>query len=351
MSAISRTPLCTVPVPTCPVCGDEGIIRFSGVRDPLHYAGGQWTYRSCTVCDCLWLSPRPGPESVQSIYPPSYYTHDALPDYFGALFEQRQNRLSRLRLEGKRAVLRHSYSYPLSSLGCLPMSISRAVSYAAPIRRLVGYTVRFIPGPPGTLLEVGCGNGAFLRFMSRLGWEVWGIEPDQVASRLAMQAGLNVIAQPLEAVSLDPESFDAITLNHVLEHLPNPAETLRVLATALRPGGTLVSISPNPRGLLVRVFGSAWRGLEPPRHFVLPGPRALRRALQPMGLDAQTWTSWRSADWVIRQSAGLRWRGDPQAFEVGRFWNLVHSAAWGATAMMCGLGDEVVLVARKGPRQ
>jgi SAM-dependent methyltransferase len=142
-------------------------------------------------------------------------------------------------------------------------------------------------GRRGRLLDVGSGNGEFLATMRDLGWEVVGLEPDYAAAAAARRDhGLDVILGTLEGATLDEASFDAVTLSHVIEHVPDPVQTIRECYRLLRRGGVLVVLTPNIASLCHRVFGADWRGLEPPRHLFLFSPETMRRCASAAGFSA-----------------------------------------------------------------
>jgi len=89
----------------------------------------------------------------------------------------------------------------------------------------------------------------------------------------------------LEQQKFPAESFDAVTMSHVIEHVPEPIQTLSECARILRPGGRLFLWTPNHSSLGCRVFGKHWRGLEPPRHLHLFSPRSLKSLLNKAGLN------------------------------------------------------------------
>ena len=87
------------------------------------------------------------------------------------------------------------------------------------------------------LLDVGCGQGAFLAEMRRAGWDVQGIEPDserRCASRGRTASPSS--SEPLEETRSLPGSFDAVTMNHVIEHFHDPIEALRISHTPAQAG-------------------------------------------------------------------------------------------------------------------
>jgi predicted SAM-dependent methyltransferase len=143
--------------------------------------------------------------------------------------------------------------------------------------------------------------------MQALGWQTFGLEPDPRAVEAARKRGLDVELGVLDESSFAPASFDAVTLNHVIEHLHDPVRTLRICRRILRPGGMLWLATPNLGSLGHARFGPAWRGLEPPRHLVLFTVEAARRALNSAGFEREA-TLLRGVDarWMFRASERLR---------------------------------------------
>jgi SAM-dependent methyltransferase len=105
--------------------------------------------------------------------------------------------------------------------------------------------------------------------MRDLGWKVRGLEPDAQAVSVARAHGLDVIEGTVESSLRDRDAYDVITMSHVIEHVVDPAQVLTVVRDALRPGGTLLLITPNAGSLGHRRFGASWYHLDPPRHLQL----------------------------------------------------------------------------------
>lgn len=108
----------------------------------------------------------------------------------------------------------------------------------------------------GRLLDVGCGNGAFLRACSKSlpGWELLGTEiNDKYKAEVESIPGVSVLHVG-EAAGM-PGEFDVISLVHVLEHVPSPVEFLTSLRTKLTAEGSLIVEVPhfmdNPFDLLI----------------------------------------------------------------------------------------------------
>ena len=160
------------------------------------------------------------------------------------------------------------------------------------------------PGRPA-LLDVGCGEGAFLAEMQALGWTVEGIEPSAVGAAATRARGVPVIESTFADVSLPPASLDAITFRQVFEALPDPVAALDACRGALKPGGILWIATPNLESGAHRIFGRDWILLDPPRHLVLHSPSSLRRLLSTTEFEVATIRPSRRARWSFRLSAAI----------------------------------------------
>lgn len=131
------------------------------------------------------------------------------------------------------------------------------------------------------ILDIGCGNGQFLHFLTQINKiQGYGIElPGKSAERAAKINYINVHIGNLLPNTFEPNTFDAITLVHVFEHLPNPAEILQTVQQILKPQGKLFIYMPNIDSFQSRFFKGLWLHLDPPRHLFLMPPKAFVKNL------------------------------------------------------------------------
>jgi SAM-dependent methyltransferase len=165
-------------------------------------------------------------------------------------------------------------------------------------------------GRQGTLLEIGCATGHFLRVGQQRGWQVAGIEISPSLAQYARETfGLDVcVVSHLQDATFDVQEFDVIYISHVLEHLHDPHSTLKNLHDLLREDGLLLVQVPNEfEDLLYPFFGPLIRrrfqrdGL-PTDHLYFYTPRTIGRLIQDSGfrvLQTSTW-AWRNQRNLLR---------------------------------------------------
>ncbi|MBP6557362.1 MAG: class I SAM-dependent methyltransferase [Flavobacterium sp.] len=117
--------------------------------------------------------------------------------------------------------------------------------------------------PKGKLLDIGAGTGDFLVVAKNDGWQTTGIEPNAKAKRIAINKGVT-FAESLAA--LETNSFDVITMWHVLEHVPNLDEYITELKRLIKPTGTIIIAVPNFKSFDANFYGRYWAAYDVPRH-------------------------------------------------------------------------------------
>jgi len=117
-----------------------------------------------------------------------------------------------------------------------------------------------------TLLDIGCGTGDFLEKAQQNNWNVTGIEPNKKAREIANDKTNNSVFKSEYLENLQANSFDVITLWHVLEHLPNLDTHIVLLKSLLKPNGTLIIAVPNFKSYDANYYKSFWAAYDVPRH-------------------------------------------------------------------------------------
>jgi SAM-dependent methyltransferase len=132
----------------------------------------------------------------------------------------------------------------------------------------------------GRILDIGAGTGAFLNTMKEGGWESIGIEPSDDA-RSAAQRLYGLSLQPLDDFKSFPaQSFDAITMWHVLEHVHDLQGYMKKLEELLKPNGKLFIAVPNYTSYDAHVYKEFWAAYDVPRHLYHFSPLSMRQLLK-----------------------------------------------------------------------
>jgi ubiquinone/menaquinone biosynthesis C-methylase UbiE len=116
----------------------------------------------------------------------------------------------------------------------------------------------------GKILDIGAGTGDFLLTAKNNGWETVGVEPSERAKNIAKEKGISFVE---EISQLENNSFDVITMWHVLEHVPNLEFQIQELKRLLKPTGTLIVAVPNFKSFDAKHYGEFWAAFDVPIHF------------------------------------------------------------------------------------
>ena len=265
------------PVPNCPVCGaDNRELLHEGLTDRVFFsAPGEWTMYRCESCASAYLDPRPTSATIGLAYQ-RYFTHDEVTNLSSFSI------LKKLRRRFANGYRNHRYGtrdYPASILGIL------AASLMPNGRAIIDGDMRHLPKVKAgkRLLDLGCGNGAFLLRARSAGWDVVGVDLDSKAVEVACMQGLDARLGDVETLDPSIEQFDVITLGHVIEHVHHPVKVLQACYRLLKPGGYLWIDTPNIKSEGYRLFGANWLHLDPPRHLVLFNLESMCSALNAAG--------------------------------------------------------------------
>lgn len=136
----------------------------------------------------------------------------------------------------------------------------------------------------GKLLEIGSGLGCLLAEFKKDGWDVFGIEPNRLLCQYAQEdLGVDGTDKILEEAGIPDESYDVVLMNHVIEHLDDPMQTLRGIHRVLKPGGHLVLETPRYDTLMFRLLGRRERSINCVGHIYFFTTQTLRNLYEAAG--------------------------------------------------------------------
>lgn len=227
----------------------------------------------CTRCGLLYANPRLSQEEIWLRYSPDYFWKEYLPS---------------LGITNGHFDLAHFDRRHAAMLALIARHARRGV-------RLTADTTGE-RSPAGRLFEVGAGAGFFLKAAERAGWTSSGIEVSTDGVQFATaRLGLTVHQQSAESLDL-AQSWDAIVMFEVIEHLLDPLRVLQTVRRGLVDGGVLAISTPNIDALSRTALGLQWAVLSPSEHLYYFSESTLSAILQRAGFQTVRF---------IRQHAGF----------------------------------------------
>ena len=210
----------------CPVCQSQTFEVYLTVRD---YTVSQEQFKivTCKKCGFRFTNPRPDSEAIGEYYKAeSYISHT---NTSKGLISKIYQEVRKFTLKGKLNLIN-----------------------------------RLSP-QKGKLLDVGCGTGMFLNVARENGWKVNGIEPDAGARAIAEKTNQIKISNEILS-SFQQETFEVISLWHVLEHIHQLNETIEWLKARLSKDGSLIIAVPNHESKDAKIYQEQWAAYDVPRH-------------------------------------------------------------------------------------
>jgi SAM-dependent methyltransferase len=232
----------------CTVCGEEQRMQVREGYDLYRPNDGK-TFRltRCLACGHVMQNPPPGADELSRAYAIEY------------------------------APYRPAWKEPAWHL----WKVLRNLTTSRRMRRLKRYAKR------GKLLEVGSGAGDFLFAAHRAGWNVAAVEySEPIVKMLRSELSFDVRSGELSSGLWEPESFDAVILWSVIEHVQNPLEFLAIASSYLKPGGTVFLQFPTVHGVEHgKLFQQYWALLDLPRHLNFFGRESLSKLCNQAGME------------------------------------------------------------------
>lgn len=329
----------------CPVCKypAKGSLLFASA-DRQHGTPGRFRYCRCPECASVFQNPQVVTADRRAIYPNNYYTH-ARP-----INESRRGRMAGMRDQVRNCILGYHYR-----TGPVVARMAGWVLFRAGFLRrkaFFGLLDELIPPRAGaTALDIGCGSGKLLRALRLAGWAAEGVELDEHAADVAAAySECTIHTGDFSKLPLEGGKYGLVLLNHVFEHLDDPAQVLRRVGELLAPDGTAVLIYPNPAALGAKRFKEHWFSWEVPRHLVFVHPRKASALAHAVDLEIASLRT------LHRSAAGVSMLS--RAYQRGRVLNTEEAVPelrdhlfkwWERLRMLIEpmTGEEVLLVLRR----
>lgn len=230
---------------TCPWCGTPTENNILELKD-YFLSQEEFKIMECPHCGLRFTVPRPAPEVIGKYYQSDEY------------FSHQQN---------KKGLVPRIYEFVKS------FNIKYKASLAT-----AGI-------PHGCLLDIGCGVGDFLAYVQKQGWEVQGIEPSDAAKKIA-ESRLGFLPKaPTAYDSFPDQTFDVITMWHVLEHVDDLHFQTSEIIRLLKPGGRLIIALPNFQSFDCQYYKDKWAAWDVPRHLNHFAPDVLRGLFTSLGFQ------------------------------------------------------------------
>ena len=212
----------------CPACNNSQATTFLEVTD--HFLSKEtFTLLKCESCGLVFTTPRPSLEKIGDYYKSEDYV-----------------------------------SHSSTKKGLVNSVYNKVRNYT--LNQKVKLVKRLVSGRD--LLDVGAGTGHFLKRAQDNGFTVLGLEPDEDARTVAHEQN-NVTLQTLDSLStLSPDSYDCITMWHVLEHVYNLQEDTKQIASLIKENGVWIIAVPNHTSFDGTHYGSYWAAYDVPPTFV-----------------------------------------------------------------------------------
>ena len=132
-----------------------------------------------------------------------------------------------------------------------------------------------------SVLDIGAGNGAFLHFCKKKKYQVFGVEPNEKARRIARRKGV-ILENSIERVT--SQQYDVITMWHSLEHVLNLLECLDYLKKMLKKEGKLIIAAPNFKSYDAEYYKEYWAAFDVPRHLWHFSQRSIHNLFEPLDM-------------------------------------------------------------------
>ncbi len=247
---------------SCPACGSKGFYqRYWDFVDYEYRVPFFPTLLQCRNCGLIRHEKIPRYDELKAFYPDDYLVYnESFRSGSNFLFSQLKKKLYEMRA-----------------------------------KRVAKYI-----GPQGNMLDVGCANGAFLLSMKQFGnYSLHGLDIKNTGIDFKKHA-IHFKEGPLEEIDYPGDFFDAVILDNLLEHVPDPVAFMNKARSILKPNGYIFGTTPNFNSIDRWIFGKYWGGFHMPRHIFLFNATNIRMFLENMGfVDIKLPPVSNAGDWAV----------------------------------------------------
>jgi 2-polyprenyl-3-methyl-5-hydroxy-6-metoxy-1,4-benzoquinol methylase/DNA-directed RNA polymerase subunit RPC12/RpoP len=220
----------TAPTAVCTLCKTQS---------PYWFTKDAYPYYRCPRCDFIFVFPSPA--DTTSVYGEEYFTGG-------------EGGFGYVDYDADKAAMKSAF-----------------IEYLKIMQASLGTT--------GKLLDVGAASGYFLDLARSKGWDVEGIEISSYGAELGRKKGIPMHTGTLLSYPSKPESFDAVSMLDVIEHVQDPEAEIQKAASLLKVGGVLIINTPDTGSFIARLLGTNWHQYIPPEHIAMFNAKNLSQIL------------------------------------------------------------------------
>ncbi|RKZ58337.1 MAG: hypothetical protein DRQ99_25605 [Candidatus Parabeggiatoa sp. nov. 3] len=242
----------------CFICGSHYQYLLTHYDTYYKTSAKEYDVYQCEKCRLLKIFPEPTLDEIKTFYPKDYYSYGSVSPY--SFFEKLKDEILNLHYKKKPAsFLFRIFAYLFkNALGAIPLTY---------------------PKQGGKFLDIGCGDGYWIKKCQQYGWDGIGVEfVGQKEAQIIIGDFLNIDIK---------DQFEFIRISHVLEHVLHPESYLRKIASLLEEKGECHIGVPNTNSLYFKWFGRYWFPLDVPRHLHGFNDENLRLLAEKNGLKVQ----------------------------------------------------------------